>query len=385
MTTLTAQLTAAPAAPYPASVIDLRALALRALRRMYLPKLGLFAFRLRRSGDEELLEGVSPRYTAIALIGLAGEDPHSAREALRGADRQEVCGHLLHSIRASHNVGDVALAYWAATALDHPAAATRDQLLSLHPWAGPCPTVELAWALTALSIEGKTAASTDNTEPAARVARRLMDSFHQRSELFPHHPADGGGSRLRGHIACYADLVYPIQALAHYYRRAGDDDALRLATCCADRMVALQGPAGQWWWHYHVRTGRVVEGYPVYAIHQDAMGPMALLDLADAGGPDHRDAITRGLDWLHSPPEIAGTLIDQHAGVVWRKVARHEPAKLTRTLHAVASRIHPSLRAFGADRIFRPGRVDFESRPYHFGWLLYAWSPARISSWQQPG
>jgi hypothetical protein len=138
-------------------------------------------------------------------------------------------------------------------------------------------------------------------------------------------------------------------------------------------MCTMQGPEGQWWWHYDVRTGRLIEGYPVYAVHQEAMGPMALLALRDAGGADHADAIAKGLDWLARPPEIPGSLIDTQTGIIWRKVARHEPFKVTRTAQALASRLHPSLRVPGLGWVARPGWVDYECRPYEMGWILHAW------------
>ena len=47
-----------------------------------------------------------------------------------------------------------------------------------------------------------------------------------------------------------------------------------------------------------VRTGRVIEGYPVYAIHQDAMGPMALFALEDACGVQHWDEVRHSVDPL---------------------------------------------------------------------------------------
>ena len=49
------------------------------------------------------------------------------------------------------------------------------------------------------------------------------------------------------------------------------------------------------------RTGTVLEEYPVYAIHQDAMAPMALFALSRAGGPQHELTVTRGMEWPISP------------------------------------------------------------------------------------
>ena len=87
--------------------------------------------------------------------------------------------------------------------------------------------------------------------------------------------------------------MYPIQALARLHRSADDPEALAVAGTVAGAICSAQGADGQWWWHYDSRTGAVVEGYPVYSVHQHAMGPMALLDLADAGGDGHLDAIRR--------------------------------------------------------------------------------------------
>jgi len=58
-------------------------------------------------------------------------------------------------------------------------------------------------------------------------------------------------------------------------------------------------------------------------------------------------------------------------------VARHEPNKFSRRAQALASRIHPRVRVPGLGAVLRPGRIDWESRPYHMGWILYAWPPDR--------
>ena len=149
---------------------------------------------------------------------------------------------------------------------------------------------------------------------------------------------------------------------------------------CARHFCALQGDKGQWWWHYDVRSGRVIEGYPVYAVHQDSMAPMALLEVQDATGHSFAREIALGMSWLEASPELeGGSLIDDNAGIIWRKVARREPAKLSRYLQAAASGVHPTLRVPGIEKILRPTAIDYEDRPYHLGWVLYAWSTAHAA------
>jgi hypothetical protein len=362
-------------------VPQLRSLAIRALARMYRPEEHLFAFRLRRTAAGHVLEGVSRRYTAISLIGLSREPDSVASTVLGGQGLRDVCGYLVNRTDQPTDLGEVALTHWAARALDHrDAAKSLAWLASMRPAEGNWSCVELSWCLTALSIPSSS--STDEALAQA-VARRLLASFHECSAMFPHWPAGTRRASLRSHVACFADLVYPIQALSYYYRATGDGDALNAARLCAARMCELQGPGGQWWWHYDVRTGRVIEGYPVYAVHQEAMAPMALSALQEADGEDRTDAAVKGLEWLVHPPEIEGSLIDEDADIIWRKVARREPLKVSRGVQALASRLSPSFRMLGLDLVFRPTFVDYESRPYEMGWILHGWPRDRAGNEHQ--
>jgi hypothetical protein len=219
---------------------------------------------------------------------------------------------------------------------------------------------------------------------AERIADVLIGSFRQESGLFPHVPAEKGLSVLRAHVSCFADFVYPIQAMSYYYQATGDTRAAKVACRCADRMCQLQGPQGQWWWHFDIRTGRVVERYPVYSVHQDSMAPMALFALAKACSQDYSESIAKGLRWLANPLEIPGTLIDTEWNVIWRKVARREPGRLVRGLQATASRLHPAIRIPAVDVAFPPNSIDYESRPYHMGWILYVWRGANLKTMAAP-
>ncbi len=123
-----------------------------------------------------------------------------------------------------------------------------------------------------------------------------------------------------------------------------------------------------------------MEGYPVYSVHQHAMAPTALFDLAEAGGTDFGPAIRRGLRWMTEVPELAGPtgtprepMIREDFGVTWRKVHRGDPKKAVRAARGLTTRVAPGARLAPLDRIFRPVAVDRECRPYEFGWLLFAW------------
>jgi len=350
-------------------ILELRRLALTGLPRMWRSEGDFYAYRVRPSGSDVIREGVSRRYTAITTIGLASEGDADRAIALGPLTLRDLAERLVRDVAGVANLGDVGLTVWASAASGHGdlEAATR-RLRVLRADVESYPTVEVAWALAALCV----AATPGDSEARGRLASRLIDSLGP-SGVFPH--VLGGRGGLRSHVSCFADMVYPIQALALYHGLVGDRRALQAAERAAGVICQHQGAAGQWWWHYDRRTGRVLEKYPVYAVHQDAMAPMALLALAEAAGRDMGEPIARGLAWLESSPELGGgSLVDRTAGLIWRKVARREPGKLSRTLQAAASRLHPRLRAPFVGALFPPGVIDYEDRPYHLGWLLHAFS-----------
>lgn len=360
--------------PCESLVTRLRALSLRALARMYDPAERLFVFRVRRTPDGVRREGLSSRYTAITLIGLAGESPADVASILGGHTREEVAKGLVARAASSTNLGDVALTLWAAKALGVPREAALARLLELGPAERPYPTVEVAWSLSALSLDPEAPAGNLRDRLAARLRTAAGPAG-----TFPHVLGAGG---LRSHVSCFADMVYPIQALSFHAVRTGDAAAKQAAKQGADLICALQGRAGQWWWHYDHRTGRVIEGYPVYAVHQDAMAPMALFAAGEATGTSYDAAVRLGLDWLlHSPELDGGSLIDEKADLVWRKVARREPGKLTRSAQALVSRLDPRWRLPGTDLLFPPVVIDDEDRPYHLGWLLFAFPRSIAAQW----
>lgn len=193
------------------------------------------------------------------------------------------------------------------------------------------------------------------------------------SGLFPHMLPASAAGRLRAHVGSFADQVYSTLGLARYSVATGDAAALDAADACGARICALQGPEGQWWWHYDARHGTVVEGYPVYSVHQHGMGPMALLDLREAGGRDHLESVIRGLEWIDRHPEVSGSMVDENENVIWRKAGRRELKKVARGISAATTAIYPGFTLPGLDTIFPPTRLDYECRPYELGWLLYAW------------
>ncbi|WP_327373197.1 hypothetical protein OG393_04210 [Streptomyces sp. NBC_01216] len=318
--------------------------------------------------------GTSLRYAAITALGVRQLPLDRQRAVLGGHSAEEFTGLLIQRLPAVTNLGDAALVAWAAAETGHlKLSDALDRVAALDADDRPRYTVEAAWVLSALAA----ARPTLDVEKRLAAARdRLLRARTDGSPLFPHATGPGLNPWYRSHIGCFADQTYPLQALARAHASGDDPEALAAADACAARICALQGEGGQWWWHYDAPRGEVVEGYPVYSVHQHAMAPTALLDLAEAGGTDHGAAVRRGLRWMTEVPELGPdgeTLILDELGVTWRKVYRGDPKKAVRAARGLSTRVAPGLRLRPLERVFRPASVDRECRPYEFGWMLYAW------------
>jgi hypothetical protein len=333
--------------------------------------------------------GTSTRYAAITALGVRFLPADRQRAVLGGHSAEEFTGLLIQRLPEVTNLGDAALIAWAAAETGHPKLADALERVAALDLPGVSQyTVEAAWVLSALAA----ARGTLDVEARLAVARdRLLNCRIGDSPLFPHATGPGLVPWYRSHIGCFADQTYPMQALARAHASAdgtgsGDPEALAAADACARRICELQGEGGQWWWHYDARLGTVVEGYPVYSVHQHAMAPTALFDVTEAGGSDFGPAIRKGLRWMTEVTELAAApgkaepMILDELGVTWRKVYRGDPKKAVRAARGVTTRVLPGATLGPLDRLFGPDAVDRECRPYEFGWMLFAWLGSLPSS-----
>lgn len=315
-------------------------------------------------------EGDNLRYAAIAALGLVLLPLEDQRSVLSGSTAENLAAATAKRAHGHREPGAVALSAWAAAeVLGNYESGLFEQLSAFLDTGEPLPTVDIAWMVTA----GLAARRIGETSGLVDDAVDRIMAAQGPGGLFPHMLPAGAAGRFRAHIGSFADQVYPIQALARFAAVTGSTGALSAANRCAASICDLQGAAGQWWWHYDSRKRQVVEGYPVYSVHQHAMAPMVLFDLAEAGGDDHLSKVALGLDWLRTHPEVMDELVSPAHGVVWRKVGRREPPKAVRSLSAVTTSVRPGLHLPALDTVFPPEQIDYECRPYELGWLLYAW------------
>lgn len=342
-------------------------LAVQGLESMYDPAQRLFCHRLRETEKGLIREGVSYRYTMMTLLGLQWAQASGLRTS---HDIEAAVDELTSRCQWLDNIGDLGLLLWlcAATSPKHlhrfSARFSVAQGLHRYSHARRRSTMELAWLLTGLVRAQETDSSLDVAGLAKTVYRLLRDNQGSHG-LFGHVATwKSLAGVVRGRVGSFADQVYPIIAMADFSRVCDDREAGENALRCGNAICRLQGPLGQWWWHYNSLTGRVIENYPVYSVHQHAMAPMALFAVQDACGVDFREHIRRGLGWIDGNNEVNQDFKDRSANVIWRALAVPRASLLFRRTGLLGAQ--PATRR--ADSFY----TVRECRPYELGWLLYA-------------
>ena len=129
----------------------------------------------------------------------------------------------------------------------------------------------------------------------------------------------------------------------------------------------------EWAWHYNTQTGRVVEPYPIYSVHQHGMAPLALKGLSAVSGEDFSEEVERGLQWIFGENPLQFTFVDPEHALIWRSMKRKFPLAKVIYLNKFSSFIGPTEWVSGLDR---PPllTIDRECRPYELGWLLFSFA-----------
>jgi len=276
-----------------------------------------------------------------------------------------------------NRAGDLGLAIWAGAESDKPCCGVFVKRL-VKTWPGlrrACNAVELAWVVQGLAAYSKFGVEESGHLEVLEDAHRRLTALHCHSSgLFARHRRGGATEVLGRAVACFADQVYPITALAAFGEYYHDPVSIHTALSAAEAICRLQGRNGQWWWHYDPERAKVVEEYPIFSVHQDAMAPMALLAVDKVAGTDHSFYIERGLAWLDEFNELKKKMIRPAEGIVWRDIHRREIRKSYRLVRGLlAAGNFPVAHQLAGRNLF--GYVlNRQCRPYHLGWILYAWA-----------
>ncbi|HEX4004991.1 MAG TPA: hypothetical protein VHX60_02330 [Acidobacteriaceae bacterium] len=353
------------------SIPELCDLAASGLVQMLDPEPQIFCHIFGRTEKGMRRQGLSPRYTLMTLLGLQ-------RYALSGHRSPVAIAPVLDRLRMDTTwitgAGDLGLLLWTCAELlpaqlpqIYERVSARDALQRFTDGQQGS-TMEVAWYLTGLAtccLAGYGDLPGISEQIAA--ARQILERNCGDSGVYGHRSrSDNFAGAVRRRIGSFADQVYPTIAFSRLAQAFDDEKARAMALRTAETMCDLQAPLGEWSWHYDAATGKVVSRYPVYSVHQHAMGPMMLFAVGEATGADFGEAIYRGLAWIGGNNELRRDFIEPSLGLIWRCIYL-PPLK---NYSDAALRIL-QLRSGAANVRMK---VRYECRPYELGWLLYAFA-----------
>ena len=275
---------------------------LDALPGMYCSDRGLFCNY--RTIDQQRV-GVSVRYTLICLLGLyqadkAGYGSPFDLDALYEQAHKEV----------EAKIADMGLLLWAGSLIGRTENEDVYQKLAIQlerDDLAQLTGMELGLALTGLLAYARSQNIKEAFSSAERLKNLIVERCLDRASGLFFHTA---GAALRRKYPNFATQIYLMYGLARYALYTEDREAAKVATGCADHLCELQRSDGGWPWIYHATSGRVVEDYEIYSVHQDGMMPMALLEVGEANSKVYREAIQKGLQWLYGENELKTSMVD---------------------------------------------------------------------------
>ncbi|MCK1597322.1 hypothetical protein IVA96_21125 [Bradyrhizobium sp. 159] len=201
---------------------------------------------------------------------------------------------------------------------------------------------------------------------AAPLYRFLQERFYTGSGLF-----FDAGSGFRRRFASFATQIYLSIACYHYGEFAGESSALAMAEACVRKLIALQGPDGEWPWFFDAAGGRVLDFYEVYSVHQYGMAP-ALLEWAERYRVrGARNALVKGFTWVLGKNQLRRSMLVPDLGLTIRSQLRKQ--ELTTRAPRMLRAITNAYSGHESGLIENAGvGLRLECRSYELGWILWS-------------
>jgi hypothetical protein len=335
---------------------------------------GLFSFSARFQGGRVVNDFANPlavRYTVNTLLGLreaARVEPGAPLAADYALLLERFLQRQYNRIESRADLGLLLVLLGAegheeiaADAFRRVDAASRNETSKLN-------LQDLAWMLWGATELART--GNRGAEPVAhRLAAAIMDEFTDPRSGLPRHTL----ARHRAHVVSFGSVVYFLRSLHEYGTAFGNGRALTLFAGGVERMLAVQGPLGEWPWMIAVADGRPLDFYPVFTVHQDSMAMLFLLPALDEVSSSVLDeAVRRSFSWNLGANQLGRPLVVRKPFGIYRSIERRDRAprgrRYLRTL--VAAGRPASAQLLPNDHV----RINPEVRSYHLGWILFVWA-----------
>jgi len=177
---------------------------------------------------------------------------------------------------------------------------------------------------------------------------------------------------LRRRFASFATGVYLTLACFHYGEFFEHEPSIKRALECVQSLQKCQGPRGEWPWFYDVPSGKVLDIYPVYSVHQDGMAPAYLHHAIKHGHPGARESMLSSFYWILGENQLGCSMLAIDEGMIYRAQARNQ--RLQRGRRAAKAIMNCTFNHAATFTSPRNLMLTPECRSYHLGWILWSFA-----------
>jgi hypothetical protein len=345
------------------------------LLSMYSEDLNLFSSSTIQTGSRYQNEYLAPdcfRYSTVSLLGL--------QQSFNFLGRPERFVPLLDGFANRHwrqinSVGDLGMLCSLLQSIAHPLqksvfAAIKERW-AFRDLPSQLTAQEICQLLIAL-CEMHARESSVACETLAREVWACIEAhFFCGATGFCFHNLKW----YRPPFVSFGAITYYLRALHDFGKAFQVEEASRRYREVLKRVVALQGPRGEWPWFFNALKGNVAEWYEIYSVHQHAMAFLFLFPALAEGDDDLPERIRRSYRWIFGNNELGAPMIQLNPFFIYRSIRRREGRpRLRRFARAAAC------SWLGRRPSFAPissVEINKECRSYEIGWLLYVWSQQR--------
>jgi len=292
----------------------------KGLEPAYIPSERVFATRRLDKGKMVHVRDHEIEYLATmnALMGLHCARSHGSKVFLDiESDYQATAARLEEYSRSSLHI---AATFWTGRCLGieippHALSLFKEILENTSRQNYP-DTKSMTWAIVAC-LTGDDEYHND----ALALAKAAGERYINQKTLLVRQVRDG----IRENWASFGAHSLMAYALLLLARKTGDSWARDMGLSIARKLVQLQGTKGQWGWMYHVPSGRLVDFYPVFSVHQYGYAAFFLVEAIDQGYEEFREPFLRGFQWVLGQNELGQSMVAPEHQIIWRYIIRKPP------------------------------------------------------------
>jgi hypothetical protein len=336
-----------------------------------MPDRGRYSHRFRFDLAEPLNESIPHSdafYTLNVLLGLSQLPTVDGFEYLDVEDAYERCCADLSSPKA--RLYALGMALWSGARLGiEPPGPLIDRIREIL--ASPRALHRASAQDIGMLVSGAAAMSTREGERWRPAAEALIDHLRKRYYEPASHLFYNESIGYRRRFSSFASQVYSMLALYQFGEAFDQDWPVALANQSAARVIARQGPRGEWGWFYFVPHGQTIDFYEIYSVHQHGMAPAFLHHAVEHGVSGAKDALVRGFLWLFRNNEMGVSMLHPKEPLFYRSQVRRGELDSNRR------RVFRSIRNAVAGRQDSVGNhhglvLRQECRSYELGWILWS-------------